>query len=63
MTGRYLQIPATHEVVNGNVTLAEPLTNSQIEKALAKGLQSNYKRKDQIWTEAINTLITKRKPG
>ena len=50
----------THEVVNGFVTLAEPLTNSQIEKALAKGcIVLTTNASDQIWIEsAINTLIT-----
>ncbi|MGI6498004.1 MAG: phage tail sheath subtilisin-like domain-containing protein [Oscillospiraceae bacterium] len=50
----------THEVVNGFVALAEPLTNSQIEKALAKGcIVLTTNASDQIWIEsAINTLIT-----
>lgn len=50
----------THTVVNGFTTIAEPLTNSQIEKALAKGcLVLTVNASDQIWIEsAINTLIT-----
>lgn len=50
----------THTVVNGFTTLAEPLTNSQIEKALAKGcIVLTVNASDQIWIEsAINTLIT-----
>lgn len=50
----------THTVVNGFTTLAEPLTNSQIEKALAKGcIVLSVNASDQIWIEsAINTLIT-----
>lgn len=50
----------THTVVNGFTTLAEPLTNSQIEKALAKGcLVLTVNASDQIWIEsAINTLVT-----
>ncbi len=50
----------THEVVRGFTSLAEPLTNSQIEKALAKGcIVLTVNASDQIWIEsAINTLIT-----
>ncbi len=50
----------THTVVSGFTTLAEPLTNSQIEKALAKGcIVLTVNASDQIWIEsAINTLIT-----
>lgn len=50
----------THTVVSGLVSLAEPLTNSQIEKALTKGcLVLSVNANDQIWIEsAINTLIT-----
>ncbi len=50
----------THTVVNGFVSLAEPLTNSQIEKALAKGcIVLTVNASDQIWIEsAINTLVT-----
>lgn len=50
----------THTVVNGFVSLAEPLTNSQIEKALQKGcLVLTVNASDQIWIEsAINTLVT-----
>jgi len=52
----------THTVVNGFVSLAEPLTNSQIEKALQKGcLVLTVNASDQIWIEsAINTLVTPR---
>jgi hypothetical protein len=50
----------THTVVSGFTSLAEPLTNSQIEKALAKGcIVLAVNASDQIWIEsAINTLIT-----
>ena len=50
----------THTVVNGFVSLAEPLTNSQIEKALQKGcLVLTVNASDQVWIEsAINTLVT-----
>lgn len=50
----------THTVVNGFASLAEPLTNSQIEKALAKGcLVLTVNASDQVWIEsAINTLVT-----
>lgn len=50
----------THEVVKGFATLAEALTNSQIEKALAKGcIVLTVNSSGQIWIEsAINTLIT-----
>jgi hypothetical protein len=50
----------THTVVSGFTSLAEPLTNSQIEKALAKGcIVLTVNASDQIWIEsAINTLIT-----
>ncbi len=50
----------THTVVSGLVSLAEPLTNSQIEKALTKGcLVLSVNANDQIRIEsAINTLIT-----
>jgi len=50
----------THTVVNGFVSLAEALTNSQIEKALQKGcLVLTVNASDQIWIEsAINTLVT-----
>lgn len=50
----------THTVVSGLVSLAEPLTNSQIEKALTKGcLVLSVNANDQIWIEsAINTLVT-----
>ena len=50
----------THTVINGFVSLAEPLTNSQIEKALQKGcLVLTVNASDQIWIEsAINTLVT-----
>jgi len=50
----------THTVVSGMVSLAEPLTNSQIEKALGKGcLVLSVNANDQIWIEsAINTLVT-----
>lgn len=50
----------THTVVNGFVSLAEPLTNSQIEKALAKGcIVLTVNANDQVWIEsAINTLVT-----
>ena len=50
----------THTVVNGFVSLAEALTNSQIEKALQKGcIVLTVNASDQIWIEsAINTLVT-----
>jgi len=50
----------THTVVNGFVSLAEALTNSQIEKALQKGcIVLTVNANDQIWIEsAINTLVT-----
>lgn len=50
----------THEVVKGFTALAEPLTNSQIEKALAKGcIVLTVNASDQVWIEsAINTLVT-----
>jgi len=50
----------THTVVNGFVSLAEPLTNTQIEKALAMGcLVLSANANDQVWIEsAINTLVT-----
>ncbi len=50
----------THTVVSGFTTLAEPLTNSQIEKALAKGcIVLSVNASDQVWIEsAINTLVT-----
>lgn len=50
----------THTVVSGFITLAEALTNSQIEKALAMGcLVLSVNASDQIWIEsAINTLVT-----
>jgi hypothetical protein len=50
----------THTVVNGFASLAEPLTNSQIEKALAKGcIVLTVNASDQVWIEsAINTLVT-----
>ena len=50
----------THTVVNGFVSLAEPLTNTQIEKALAMGcIVLTVNANDQVWIEsAINTLVT-----
>lgn len=49
----------THTTVSGFVSLAEPLTNSQIEKALAKGcLVLSVGSNNQIWVDsAINTLV------
>ena len=50
----------THQTISGYASLAEPLTNSQIEKALKSGCivlteNSNH----QIWIEqGINTLVT-----
>ena len=50
----------THTVISGFSTLAEPLTNSQIEKALSKGcIVLTANSNDQVWIEsAINTLVT-----
>lgn len=50
----------THEVVRGFTALAEPLTNSQIVKALGKGcIVLTVNASDQIWVESgINTLVT-----
>ena len=50
----------THKVISGFSSVAEPLTNTQIEKALGSGcivLSENAKK--QVWIEqGINTLIT-----
>lgn len=50
----------THSVIQRAVSLAEPLTNSQIEKALGKGaLCLTLNANDQVWIESgINTLVT-----
>lgn len=50
----------THRVIDGLVELAEPLTNSQVEKALVSGcICLTLNSDDRIWIEqAINTLIT-----
>lgn len=50
----------THEVVSGFPSVAEPLTNTQIEKALGSGcLVLSENAKGQVWVEqGINTLIT-----
>lgn len=50
----------THEVVKGALTLVEPLTNSEIIRAIRKGcLVLSINDSDQIWVEAaINTLVT-----
>lgn len=50
----------THEVVSGFSSVAEPLTNTQIEKALGSGcLVLSENAKGQVWVEqGINTLIT-----
>jgi hypothetical protein len=50
----------THEVVSGMVSLAEPLTNTEIETALQSGcLVLSTNTSGQIWIEqGINTLVT-----
>lgn len=50
----------THTVVNGMVTLAEALTNTEIETALQNGcLVLSVNTAGQIWIEqGINTLVT-----
>jgi hypothetical protein len=50
----------THQVVSGFTALEEPLTNTQVEKALTKGcIVLTQNSSDQIWIEqGINTLIT-----
>lgn len=50
----------THQIVSGFASLAEPLTNTQIEKALKKGcLVLTENSNSQVWIEqGINTLIT-----
>lgn len=50
----------THTVVNRFASLGESLTNSQIEKALAKGcIVLTVNASGQVWIEsAINTLVT-----
>ncbi len=50
----------THEVIERALTLTEPLTNSEIIKAIRKGcLVLTLNDDDQIWIEAtISTLIT-----
>lgn len=50
----------THQIVSGYASLAEPLTNTQIEKALKKGcLVLTENANSQVWIEqGINTLVT-----
>lgn len=50
----------THEVVSGMVSLAEPMTNTDIETALQSGcLVLSVNTAGQIWIEqGINTLVT-----
>lgn len=50
----------THEVIKSALTLTEPLTNSEIIKAIRKGcLVLTFNADDQIWVEAaVNTLVT-----
>lgn len=50
----------THQVVSGFANVTEPLTNTQVEKALGSGcLVLSENAKKQVWIEqGINTLIT-----
>lgn len=50
----------THEVIKGGLTLVEPLTNSEIIKAIRKGcLVLSLNDDGRIWVEnGINTLVT-----
>lgn len=50
----------THQIVSGYASLAEPLTNTQIEKALKRGcLVLTENANSQVWIEqGINTLVT-----
>ncbi len=50
----------THEVIKSALTLTEPLTNSEMVKAIRKGcLILSLNDSDQIWVESgINTLVT-----
>ncbi len=50
----------THQIISGYASLAEPLTNTQIEKALKSGcIVLTENANSQVWIEqGINTLIT-----
>lgn len=50
----------THQIVSGYASLAESLTNTQIEKALKKGcIVLTENANSQVWIEqGINTLVT-----